>query len=181
MPKSLYTLHIEFLGKKFEKRRTYFNNMMRHLFQRAEQIAGKEGYYSKKILDLPIRFFIFGGFKMEISSEMTKKINEEMEISNKLLQKTYNDLKTTYSMLEPEMYGLIKTIRQTRMTISTELKTSLTIMKDVRKFFLESDYEKEMERLERFVSLGERMKILINDGTLDAICDVSLKLAIGNE
>ena len=76
---------------------------------------------------------------------------------------------------------MIHKVRASRMTVTTELKQSLNIMKDVRKFFLESDFKIEMERLERFVELGERLKAMIDDGTMDAITDIVLKLAIGGE
>ncbi|KKL81324.1 hypothetical protein LCGC14_1995850 [marine sediment metagenome] len=83
--------------------------------------------------------------------------------------------------LKKELDKLVQKIRESRMAVTLELKQTLSAMRDVRTFFLESDYEKEMERLERFVTLGERMKTLIQDGTIDAMCDVVLKLAIGKE
>jgi len=54
-------------------------------------------------------------------------------------------------------------------------------MKDVRKFFFESDHEEELKRLQEFVTLGERMKSLIEDGTMDAVVDIAIKLAIQEE
>jgi hypothetical protein len=52
----------------------------------------------------------------------------------------------------------------------------LTALKDVRTFFLEGDYEKQIDRLREFIDLCERLKALKDSGTLDAIADTILKL-----
>jgi hypothetical protein len=121
------------------------------------------------------------GVYMESANDFLKQINEVAGESAEILKKTYNEVNATYELLEPRLIKMIKDIRGSRMAIVTELKTTLATMKDVRKFFLESDYKKEIERLERFVVLCERMKILIDDGTIEAVCDIALKFAIGNE
>jgi hypothetical protein len=54
-------------------------------------------------------------------------------------------------------------------------------LKEVRQFFLEGDYEKEIERLHEFVDLCERLKALTQDGFLDAVADTLLKLADGSK
>ncbi len=174
-------------GDKFvDKHRTGpFNRAVESIARQ----AGVSGSYSKK-KDGPwfdfsglmpeIQFVLIGGF-MEITSDMLKEVNKEVEESKKILQRLHDDSKATYTALKPELDKLVQKIRESRMAVTLELKQALSAMRDVRTFFLESDYEKEMERLERFVALGERMKTLIQDGTIDAMCDVVLKLAIGKE
>jgi len=165
------------LGKKFIMRfeRSFFTHSLHILIHKYE--VGSNNQYSKKLLDDPnIIVYSIGGI-MELSSEALKTINDETKESLKLLKKSFNDIKITSDMLSPELSEMIQKIRTTRMTISSELKQSLSIMKDVRKFFLESDYEKEMERLERFIKLGNELKELIDNGTMNAISDVAIKLS----
>jgi len=119
------------------------------------------------------------GLNMETADAFLRAINEEVGESSKILKATFNEVNATYELLEPKLAEMIHKVRTSRMTVTTELRQSLSIMKDVRKFFLESDFKIEMERLEKFVELGERLKAMIDDGTMDAITDVVLKLAIG--
>lgn len=174
------------LGNKFENRNSFFNNTMREVCSRA-LVEGRAGLfrdgaaYAMNVLDSNESLIGAGGMTMETVDAMMKKINEEVGESSKLLKKAVNEMKATYDILMPDMVKMVKDIRSSRMTVTMELKQSLTIMKDVRKFFLDSDYKTEMERLEKFVLLGERMQRLLKDGTMDAVCDIILKLSIGNE
>ena len=59
------------------------------------------------------------------------------------------------------------------MTIVSEVKQSLNVLKDVRKFFIEKDYETEMQNLERFINLCKEIKQLKEDGIFDAVCDAT--------
>ena len=125
-----------------------------------------------------IKFYQIGG-AMELNAETLKAINVEVAESKQTLQNLANDIRITNDAIMPEMSKMVKKIRDTRMTITTELSKSLAIMRDVRKFFLEKDHTDEMKRLEDFVTISERMRSLINDGTMDAVCDVILKLEVG--
>jgi hypothetical protein len=52
-------------------------------------------------------------------------------------------------------------------------------LKEVRQFFIGSDYKAEMERLSEFVALCERMQKLKDTGFLDRVADTMLNLAEG--
>ena len=114
-------------------------------------------------------------------ADQIKAINKETGESANILKRVYNEVNTTFEILEPKLVEVVQKIRSSRMAVTSELRQSLSIMQDVRRFFLESDHKKEMERLENFVALAERMKHLIDDGTMDAITDVVLKLSVNKE
>jgi hypothetical protein len=118
---------------------------------------------------------------MENAVGLAEKVNEEVVEMADNMKQLLNELRGTYDVLGPELLNMVRELRNSRMTVTTELQQSLKIMKEVRSFFLESDYKHEMERLEAFVGLAERLKALIHDGTLDAVCDAALKLAVGPE
>ncbi len=121
---------------------------------------------------------------------MTLKLGEEMEIATNMLvdaksvlNATIADTREQYSQLIDAANGVndslvahIQALRSSRMACTSEVQQSLTALKDVRKFFLESDYELEMNRLERFVTVCKELKALKDDGTLDVIADTSLRL-----
>jgi hypothetical protein len=67
-------------------------------------------------------------------------------------------------------------VREHRIALGSETRLLLTALKDVRTFFLEGDYEKQIDRLREFIDLCERLKALKDSGTLDAIADTILKL-----
>lgn len=122
---------------------------------------------------------VFTGVNMEKAGIFLKEINEDVSESAKILQKTFNEVNSTYQVLEPLLTDMIKRIRSARQTINVELKTAMGHMKDCRKFFLEKEYETEIARLKEFIGLCERMRELANDGTLDVITDIILKFAEG--
>jgi len=71
----------------------------------------------------------------------------------------------------------IEKLRTWRMTMERERDTSLKALRELRQFFLEDAHEKEMMRLNEFVRMAERLKALAEDGTLEKVADVMLKLS----
>jgi hypothetical protein len=69
-------------------------------------------------------------------------------------------------------------VRQTRFAFVTEITQMLHPLRELRQFLLGSDYETEITRLSTFVDLCERLQKLKKDGTLDAIADTMIKLAV---
>ena len=63
------------------------------------------------------------------------------------------------------------------MMVEREKDMSLKALRELRQFFLESEHEREMMRLNEFVSMAERLAKLAKDGTLEKVADVMLKLA----
>lgn len=172
---------VKILGPNIENRRSYFDNLGKHVLSKA-QAPGHDGQlWVSSEFETPLAKIAFLGGNMEITEQELKAVNNEIAKSIEVLKEGFNDVVRTRELLEPQLLGMVQKIRDVRMNVSIELSKSLSTMRDVRKFFIEAEYKEEMERLERFVSLGERMKALIADGTMDAICDVSLKLAVGKE
>lgn len=121
------------------------------------------------------------GAMMERDSMVLDKMNDEVERSREILQKTFDEARKTNDLLEPQLVAMVKRLRDTRMTVTTELQKSLNMMKDVRRFFFDKDHHEEIRRLKEFITLAEQLRMLIQDGTMDAITDAILKLQIGEE
>lgn len=175
-------------GAKVQKRhdkRSYFGKQWEYYLNLAAISARRSGkgddYYDFGVVP-PIKLEILrGGGVMEKDAAALKLLNAEMKDGLKGLQDTVNIVFKTSEQLTPIFNELVKETRDMRMTVTTELQKSLKTMKDVRKFFFESDHKEELKRLQEFVTLGERMRALISDGTMDAVVDVAIKLAVGRE
>lgn len=186
-------LRDNFFGKDFEKKMdaTPWRKIMKSVLMESEVVSkGSFAPFGDNIQKSTHQFirskveknemhFASTGAIMDITNRELKAINEETQESAKILKQTYNEVAATFDLLEPSLQIMIQKIRSNRMACVSELSAALSIMRDVRKFFIEKEYEQEMDRLERFVKLGERMRSLIDDGTMEAICEMSLKLALG--
>lgn len=71
----------------------------------------------------------------------------------------------------------LREIRTHRMAMDTETRQLMASLREVRSFFLEKDYQMEIERLRDFVSVCERLQKLKESGFLDTVADTMLKLA----
>ena len=69
-------------------------------------------------------------------------------------------------------------VRQSRFAFVTEISQMINPLKELRQFLLDKQYETEITRLREFVDLCERLHRLKNDGTLDAIADTMIRLAV---
>lgn len=72
----------------------------------------------------------------------------------------------------------LQELRLLRMALDTEAKQIISYAADVRKFFLDDKHVEEMARLKEFVGVCERLEGLKKRGTLDAVSEIILKLAI---
>jgi hypothetical protein len=72
----------------------------------------------------------------------------------------------------------LEDVRQSRFAVVGEIAHLVQPLKEVRAFLLGKDYEFEIKRLKEFVELCERLQKLKQDGTLDAIADTIIKLAV---
>jgi hypothetical protein len=68
-------------------------------------------------------------------------------------------------------------IRTVRMSVVSETSAMTGPLREVRQFFLGSDYDAEIKRLREFVDLCERLNKLKESGFLDSVADTMLKLA----
>jgi len=96
-----------------------------------------------------------------------------METSMRSIEEAFRDT-------GPTINDRISLLRSARMSIVTEISLMLPQLRDLRTFFFEDQHRREIERLQEFISLCEKLKALKADGTLDAVCDVSLRLAVGS-
>ena len=71
----------------------------------------------------------------------------------------------------------LEDIRQTRFAVVSETAAMTKELKEVRQFFLGSDYKEQTDRLREFVDLCERLQKLKACGFLDSVADTMLRLA----
>lgn len=163
---------------KRSKHRKLLNDVMRFSSSIGEEMAGHEAWYFD-IHTVAVACGATIGECMEVDKQAIEQLSEDMEQTREYIQNILNEVVTLNGHIQPKLTEMVKSVRAKRATITTELGKSLTLMKDVRKFFLDKDHETEIERLENFVTLAERMKALIEDGTVDAIVDIILRLEMG--
>ena len=116
------------------------------------------------------------GVIMENVKSAIEEIHEDIEKSIDVLQQSYNELLKTHGLIAPQIIKMSKELREKRLALTTEIKSSISLMRDIRKFFLEKDHKIEIERIEEFLNVCERVKALIEDGTMDTITETILRL-----
>jgi hypothetical protein len=126
-------------------------------------------------------YVINAGGRMEDTAEMMRLVSEDLKKARSEMDRTCKEVSTLTDVVLPLLHTNLQNIRSTRMSVENECRQCLTALRDVRKFFLESDYKTEIDRLNEFLELFARIKQLQKDGTLDLIADVMLKLATEGE
>lgn len=114
---------------------------------------------------------------MENTAAMLEATNMQLTEAKATMQSLVNELKGSAEVIGPALMKHVQECRAARMTVTTEVRDSLAALRDLRKFFLESDYEVEMTRLDRFVSLCRELQALKQAGVLDAVVDIAIRLA----
>lgn len=115
--------------------------------------------------------------------EAPKRISEVASLEEKVkdscaaLLAAMEGIGTAIDDFKPKSSEYIQMVRGFKMAIVSEISQSTNELKDIRKFFIGLEHENEIKRLREFVELCERLKKLKDDGTLDAISDVILKLS----
>lgn len=71
----------------------------------------------------------------------------------------------------------LEVIRQTRFSVVKEAADMTKSLSDLRKFFLDSEHDKEIAKLKDFIHVCEQLKALKDSGFLDTVADTILKLA----
>jgi hypothetical protein len=138
--------------------------------------------------DISSMFVLGAGVRMEEIANEVKATSTELENAIKILKESVNQIRGVADVVGPEMIKVLQDIRSTRMAttvearqITEEIKGLLRPLGDVRNFFLESNYEVEMSRLERFVKICWEIKKLKEEGIFDSIVETSIKMAIKEE
>ena len=118
------------------------------------------------------------GVNMEEIDNLLRAVNAEVSESKKILETMTNDIKALSENIQPELAKMIKQIRDNRMAVVLELRQSLDLLNDVQDFFMDSKYESEMEKMERFVRICREIMELKKEGVFDDICDSAIRLAL---
>lgn len=148
---------------------------MRNLLKGAHSPQG----YVRSKLDTSEARLITAGRRMEQEIDLVRAANEEMRESRAILQDLHNQVRALHDHIAPELLAQAQELRSARMTAVSEIQQSLSALREIRKFFLESDYKVEMERLERLVRLCRELQELKQSGIFDAVCDSAIRLAVG--
>ena len=124
----------------------------------------------------------------DVAVKIVAEINKEPQQLTALARAAFDArqvLDENMKQIGPVMEGFnarvkvaLEDVRQSRMAMIGEVSHLLQPLKEVRAFLLGKDYEFEIQRLKEFVDLCERLARLKKDGTLDAIADTIIKLAV---
>jgi hypothetical protein len=166
--------------KKFDK--TPFNKIVGQIIKESKAKATAMGKPELFFVGGPqdaIAIKFAGGVGiMEKVDIQLEKMGDVILDAVKRLEDGYNDLTKMHELIEPRMLEMIKNIRLHSGTIAREHNKALQSMKEVRKFFLSNEHKEEIKRLKDFIELVQLMGDLIENGTMEAICDVILKLEV---
>lgn len=163
------------IGYKF-RRGPAARSAMQQLISCADERNQSGFHYLKWKVDI-----LGSGTHMEDSADLIKAANEQLKEARRELGELANTISSVSDVVLPTLVAYVKNIRENRMAAELEGHQLLVVLRDVRKFFLEHDYDTEMARLDRFIRTCHELAELKNNGTLDAICDLALRLALKEE
>lgn len=106
------------------------------------------------------------------ATPIVKQARESREIIDQLLHGIGGEMER----FKEDSRAHIDNIRSTRYTILSETNQMMNALKDVRQFFMGTDYKEQIDRLRGFVELCERLQKLKESGFLDAVADTMIKL-----
>jgi len=115
---------------------------------------------------------------METVNELLKATKEEIAESKKVLESLVNDVMALTTILDPQLMGQIRKIRDSRMAIVREVHDALQAMQDIRKFLGDPAYQADIERLQGLVSVCKGLMDLKASGVLDAVLESALGIAL---
>ena len=109
---------------------------------------GTSELYSGRVLADRWSPALTGGKAMEETGQMLQETNRQLLEANAALQALATQLATAAEILQSQLATHVQGVRAARMTVVNEVRDMLTALRDVRTFFLESNYEAEpKERL----------------------------------
>jgi hypothetical protein len=157
------------------------DRFQREIYFHIEEVKGIPGYKDGAYRINSTVYALRVGSDMEKINEELKEVNEQVAESKKILKEMSNEVSAMAAVIQPKIENHIKEIRAMRMTLLQELSQSLNALREVRKFFLESDYQIERDRLRDFIAMCKELQILKDTGVLDAVCDSAVRLALKEE
>ena len=110
--------------------------------------------------------------KIKVAEELTERARELTATIDYLVTELHGPWEEFQSFIK----GAIATAREQRIAMGSETRLLMGSLKEVRQFFLEETYETEIQRLNEFIDLCERLQKLKENGFLDTIADTILKL-----
>jgi hypothetical protein len=116
--------------------------------------------------------------------ELPRQTNPQVkaaEDARKIISELVAGLGGEMEKFEAQAKLHVEQIRGKRMTIVAEAAQMTNALKEIRQFFLGSDYKDEVARLSEFVDLCERLNRLKESGFLDQIADTMLTLAVNRQ
>jgi len=175
---STYQTDLRKMGYKVDNE--HFGHKLAGVFIEAREKAlyqtGKNERYSTDVLEKNSP--IMAGSMMESTKDCLNAVRSELEESKKVMETIANEIKAIGTVVNPMIINQIKDLRNYRMTVTSEVTQLLRELKEIRQFFLVSEYKTEIERLEQFLLLCNELKRLKSDGTLDTICESIIRLAL---
>lgn len=127
----------------------------------------------------PVRYQILrSGAYMEDEGKLMQMAAQEVERARDLLRKASTDIVKLADITIPALVEEVNHLRSIRMSLISEMKQIVEGLNSVREFFAAGDYEEEMKKIERFLSYCSYFKKFKEDGTMDAITDAAIHLAV---
>lgn len=120
------------------------------------------------------------GLAMETIAMSLRSIGQEIMDARKSMDEVYKSMVKTHSILGAQMTLLVKDLRSKQAEMTIEVNSSISTMKEVRNFFSDKEHKVQMERLKEFIKVCQELKVLIDDGTLDAVVNAIPNLKGGD-
>jgi hypothetical protein len=140
---------------------------------------------SRKVVIDGNEYFHIDDIATKVIAEIEKKVPRGLsnlataaEDSRRVIDESMRGIGGIQQEFDAKLKLFLEDLRQTRFAVVAEVSQLSQPLKDIRQFFLGKDYEMEMARLRQFVELCERLVALKRDGTLDAVSDTIIKLAL---
>jgi hypothetical protein len=125
-------------------------------------------------------------FNVELTAKSVEVATQKVVESENLVRRAeeaaaameylVNHVPVSWIQYRDYMLQALRDARATKVAIEIETKQTLAALADIRKFFLDSRHEEEVQRLKEFVTLCERLRDLRDSGFLDTVCDTILRL-----
>lgn len=100
---------------------------------------------------------------------MLNAVNAEARESRATLSGLVDEVGALGEIICPALTEQVKAIRASRMTMVTEMRDLLTVLRDVRAIITSKDHQRDMDHLARFVALAREFQALTNEGVIDKL------------
>lgn len=112
---------------------------------------------------------VFAGVVMEKTERLLTDIDAEANETKGVLQKLIKQTQGIAHIVNDLLLSETSRLRGHCETIATGVQQQFNSLREVRQFFLDTDYSAEMKDIETFIEFCGELLRLKTDGTLDAI------------